>query len=102
MQRGGVLLREYRKRVGLSQIALARRSNVNHATISRIEQNLDILPLRETVDVLISGMGLSPEDGDRLLQAFGYAPVLNWQARAELAEAEVRRLRAALHERTSG
>jgi transcriptional regulator with XRE-family HTH domain len=55
-------LRKYRKIAGLSQEALARKSGVDLAVISRLERGLRRAPSYETVVLLARALNLEPEE----------------------------------------
>jgi transcriptional regulator with XRE-family HTH domain len=52
----GTLIREYRRRAGISQASLARRAGTTQAAVSRIERGLTT-PTWETVQALALGLG---------------------------------------------
>jgi transcriptional regulator with XRE-family HTH domain len=63
----GVLIREHRKRLGITQKDLASRSNLHFTAISRMEK--DLIPSRETVIKVAEALGASSVD---FLEAAGY------------------------------
>ena len=58
----GAQLRSYRQATGLSQEALAERARLSVQAVSAYEQGLRQAPYRETVALLATALGLSPED----------------------------------------
>ena len=54
----GTILREARRRAGLTQRELARRAGVPQPAVSRIERD-HVSPRLETLDVLLRGCGLA-------------------------------------------
>jgi len=65
------LLRGFRERLGWSQTALGARAGVNASYINRLESGV---PTAEVVRALAAGLGLSPEETDRLLWSAGCLP----------------------------
>lgn len=63
----GVLIREHRKRQGITQKELAGRANLHFTAISRMEK--DLIPSRETVAKVAEALNASPAD---FLEAAGY------------------------------
>ena len=97
MATGGRLVRKLRHLRGISMSELGRRSNLSHAVISRIERQLKgYMPDRDSVEGIIAALRPTPEEADELRMFYGFAPMTNWKARAEVAEAEVRRLKEIL------
>lgn len=85
----GALLRCHRVRVGLSQNELARRAGCDAAHVHRLEKVGRIVPGRAIVLALALALDLDYPDTDRLLAAAGHASVIDWQTRAERAEARL-------------
>ena|ERR1700720_596057 len=63
----GDLIRERRRRMGLSQRSLALRAGTTQAAVSRIERGLTT-PTWETVRSLMLAMGYEPQLGARRLR----------------------------------
>lgn len=61
------MIRERRRKYGLSQRSLARRAGTTQAAVSRIERGLTT-PTWETVRALMLAMGYEPELGTRRLR----------------------------------
>jgi len=53
-------LRRYRKRAGLSQAELARRSGVSQSIISRLEAGTTPAVILQTLDRLATTLGVAP------------------------------------------
>jgi transcriptional regulator with XRE-family HTH domain len=70
----GKLFRDYRFRTGLSQQKVAERTGITPGHFSRIESG-ERLPSREMIFALGGALALDPYQTDRLLLAYGYAPV---------------------------
>jgi predicted ATPase/Tfp pilus assembly protein PilF/DNA-binding XRE family transcriptional regulator len=60
------LLRRYRLAAGLSQEALAERANLSVRAISDLERGARRAPYRDTVEMLVTALGLPPADRARL------------------------------------
>jgi transcriptional regulator with XRE-family HTH domain len=58
------MLRDARRRAGLSQRALAARARVPQPTVARIESGV-VVPRVDTLDRLLAGCGLGLESGER-------------------------------------
>jgi transcriptional regulator with XRE-family HTH domain len=58
------MLRDARRRAGLSQRALARRVGVPQPTVARIESGV-VVPRVDTLDRLLAGCGLALDTVDR-------------------------------------
>lgn len=88
MSFGGTLYR-LRTHRGISQGEVARRSGLNHTTISRLEAD-NRHPIRATVLDVAIAVNATPRERDELLMTAGFAPVdiNNYLARTapELAE----------------
>ncbi len=71
----GGLIKDYRIRKRLSQIELSLKIGWNDSTrLSRIEQERAGTPERETVDKIISALGLNTQERGEFLLAGGYLP----------------------------
>lgn len=68
------LLREFREAAGLSQNALGRGIDINPGTINRLEAGEREPTGRQQVLQLAAGIGLSPQQTDRLVAAAGFPP----------------------------
>ena len=66
-------LRAYRRRAGLSQLALATRAGLDSTTVNRWESGAR-QPTREHVFAVAVALNLSPRDTDRLLASALYLP----------------------------
>jgi transcriptional regulator with XRE-family HTH domain len=70
-----MLLKDYRKRAGLSQDELATQANLSASTISRIESGERNAPRsRKQVLAMAQALSLNQEETDILLSAGGFAP----------------------------
>jgi len=67
------LLRTFRVTRGLSQARLARRAQLDHSYLSRLEAGTRV-PSRDTVLQLCTALRLSLDETDALLIAAGYTP----------------------------
>ena len=65
----GALLRAYRLRGGFSQERLAERARVSAKAIGAIEQGARRAPYRQTVDLLVDGLDLAPEERSAFMRA---------------------------------
>src|SRR6188472_4179540 len=65
----GELLRRYRKADGRTQEELAERVNLSLRTISDLERNAKQRPHGDTVQMLVSALGLSDEERTEFEQA---------------------------------
>jgi transcriptional regulator with XRE-family HTH domain len=102
----GALLRQRRIESGLSQNELARRVGIDPAYINRLERPGQLrrggqtirasLPSRAVLCTIARVLGLDLRATDRLLYAAGLAPSIDWQTRAERAEAQLRAISDAL------
>ena len=72
----GELLGTYRRRLGMSQRALARRTGLSPSQLSRIESGQRRPPPAETVLRTIEVLRLGEDDAVKLLDAAGYPPKL--------------------------
>jgi transcriptional regulator with XRE-family HTH domain len=90
------LLREARRRAGLTQLELGKRAGVTQASISRIEDSR-IRPRFDTLDRLLGGCGFSLELAPRLGEGVDRTAIrellrLTPAERARLAVEEARNL----------
>lgn len=102
----GATLRSLRIRAGLSQNTLANEAGVDPAYVNRMERAGQIqrggaliptvAPRRTVVCALGQVLQLDAPAIDRLLYAAGLAPSVDWQSRAEAAEARLTAVRAAI------
>src|SRR5690349_13052081 len=60
-----ILLRLYRDRRRWSQVRCAEQCEMDHSLVSRLETG-ERLPTAASIAKLCAGLGLSPEDADRL------------------------------------
>lgn len=74
MQSFGELLRTYRERQGLSQLALAKRSGVHASIINRFERGERQPADRDMIDRLAEALGVTSAEADRLLAAAHFFP----------------------------
>src|SRR5690348_1017309 len=58
----GALLRRYRTLAGLSQESLAGRAGVSVRAVSDLERGVNRTPRAETLDLLVTALGLGPAD----------------------------------------
>jgi transcriptional regulator with XRE-family HTH domain len=65
----GDLLRQCRTDAGLTQEELADRAGLSGRAISDLERGLRVAPRPSTLRLLAAALGLSPEDGTRLIGA---------------------------------
>ncbi|MEV0082128.1 helix-turn-helix domain-containing protein [Saccharopolyspora sp. NPDC050642] len=72
--RFGPLLRQLRRRAGMTQEQLAERSGVGVRTIRRLENNSPTDPRIGTVKLLADALDLSPDEHRELLAEVGSAP----------------------------
>jgi len=63
----GVVLKDLRRRAGLTQEALAERADVSPQTITKLERGVYRLPHRDTVQLLARALDLSPDERNGLL-----------------------------------
>jgi predicted ATPase/transcriptional regulator with XRE-family HTH domain len=70
----GALLRAYRRRAGLSQVALATRSGLSESAISALERGARGRPYAHNFDRLATALGLTPAERATLAEA-GSAPL---------------------------
>jgi transcriptional regulator with XRE-family HTH domain len=70
----GAVLQGYRRRAGISQLALAKISNVHASIINRFERDERQPADRDMIDRLAAGLKLTPFEHDRLLAAGGFFP----------------------------
>jgi len=69
----GALLREWRRRCGLSQLALSLDAGISARHLSFIETARSV-PSRATIHRLSDALRIDPPARDRLLIAAGWAP----------------------------
>jgi predicted ATPase/transcriptional regulator with XRE-family HTH domain len=69
----GVLLRQFRRRAGLTQVALAARSGITESAISALERGARERPYPDTLDRLATTLGLSVAERDALARAMSAA-----------------------------
>ncbi len=67
--RFGELLREFRVAAGLSQEALAERARISVNGVSALERGENRSPQRKTLDLLVTALGLGPEQERELGEA---------------------------------
>src|SRR5579859_5656300 len=60
------LLRRYRRATGLTQEELAERAGLSARAVSSLERGINHSPHRDTVALLVAGLGLTPEDATAL------------------------------------
>jgi predicted ATPase/DNA-binding XRE family transcriptional regulator len=65
----GGLLRRYRMKAGFSQEELAIRANVSLAAVSALERGTRRAPQRQTLTLLLDGLGVAPAERDELFDA---------------------------------
>src|SRR5688500_19697694 len=65
----GELLRRYRMEAGLTQEELAERAGVSTRGISDLERGARGLPRKDTLQLLLQALDLSPEDRSALVGA---------------------------------
>src|SRR5690242_4423925 len=65
----GSLLRNYRRVAGMTQDDLADRAGVSAHTISNIERGIAHVARKETLNLLIEALALTPQQADTLLAA---------------------------------
>src|SRR5215212_5926720 len=70
----GELLRHYRMAAGLTQEELAERAGVSTRGISDLERGARGLPRKDTLQMLLQALDLSPSDRDALVAAARRAP----------------------------
>jgi transcriptional regulator with XRE-family HTH domain len=102
------MLKRLRVRSTKSQNQLARESGCDPAYINRLESGMPTVrsgvvypsanPRRAIVCAIAESLDLSDAETDRLLFAAGLAPSVDWQARAEIAEALLDRICAVADE----
>ncbi len=63
----GALLKDFRRRAGLTQEALAERADVSPQTITKLERGVYRTPRIDTVDLLAGALGLSTEEHEGLV-----------------------------------
>jgi len=68
----GLLLRDYRRWAGVTQLELAESSAVSVRTIRDLEHGHATRPRRETIDLIARGLNLSEEHRSRLHLAAGH------------------------------
>ncbi len=71
----GQMLRQYRRKAGLTQNALAYKTGIHSSYISRIERGERQAPEREMVIKIIDALGLDTRDANELLLSAGYIPL---------------------------
>ena len=74
MEQFGAVLRCYRERAHLSQLALSKISGVHASIINRFERGEREPADRDMIDRLASALRLTPAEHDRLLAAGGFFP----------------------------
>ena len=95
--RFGQLLREYRRRSGLSQKALAEKIGYHPSYINRLERGTRTPPRQYgTIQDLATALGLTQEETNALLTAAGLEPVLPTHIPAEVDSPRLRRVINAL------
>ena len=62
----GVVLKDLRRRAGLTQEALAARADVSPQTITKLERGVYRMPHRDTVQLLARALDLSPDERNGL------------------------------------
>jgi transcriptional regulator with XRE-family HTH domain len=93
------VLARLRVQAGLSQNALARRSEIDPAYVNRIERVSGAEAPRVSRGIVLTMalvLGLDDADTDRLLYAAGLAPVLDYQTMAEEYARRLEQVAAAL------
>jgi transcriptional regulator with XRE-family HTH domain len=100
------MLRRLRVERGLSQSALAGAAAMDSAYVNRLERAGETqasgkvikltMPGRDFVLALALALDLSYAERDRMLFVAGLAPELDWQTRAEDAEAALQAVREAV------
>jgi predicted ATPase/transcriptional regulator with XRE-family HTH domain len=65
----GALLRRYRTLASLSQEALAARATISTRAVSDLERGINRAPRAETLELLASALGLSPDERAALIAA---------------------------------
>lgn len=78
----GAMTRRLRIEAAMSMNAMARRAFVDPAYVLRIERGVHA-PSRTVVLKIAQALDLSPRQTDRYLFAAGFAPMVDWQTRAE-------------------
>ncbi len=63
----GTLLKDFRRRAGLTQEALAECANVSSQTITKLERGVYRMPHKDTVHLLARALDLSPDERNGLL-----------------------------------
>jgi transcriptional regulator with XRE-family HTH domain len=71
--RFGQLLRQFRKRAGISQRQLAERADIDTSYISKLESGERVVSSRDLALELSAILNLTPEETDLWLLAAGYA-----------------------------
>lgn len=72
--RATLLLRHYRKRLGVSQEGAAELADLDHSLVSRLESGRRTLtPF--SLDAIARGWHLTPDERDKLALAAGLAPI---------------------------
>ena len=71
----GKILRQYRKRAGISQSELAKRIGADNSYISRVERGERAVTSRDKVILLIKVLKLNDHNANTLLLIGGYAPI---------------------------
>ena len=65
----GILLKRYRQAAGLTQDSLAERAGLSYRAISDLERGINRTPRYATLELLIAGLSLSPQQGELLKAA---------------------------------
>jgi transcriptional regulator with XRE-family HTH domain len=65
----GDLLRKYRLAAGLTQEELAERAGLSAKAITSLERGVNHIPRKETLQLLLAALSLSPLDRERLVAA---------------------------------
>jgi transcriptional regulator with XRE-family HTH domain len=69
-----ILLRQFRKQKGVTQVALADRLGYDPSYISRLERGIRRPPSRESIVAICDALSLTDRETDDMLLAVGYAP----------------------------
>ena len=72
----GAKLREYRERLGMSQVTLAERGGLTASYLNRIEKETRKPPQAETVLRMIEALHLTRAEAEELAQLAGYSPLI--------------------------
>lgn len=70
----GLLLGQFRKQKGITQVALARACGYDPSYVSRLERGARRPPDREMVIALCDALGLTDAESEQMLLTAGYAP----------------------------